>query len=72
MRRTLSQFDKQTCQELRQRAFRPDRSISSLVRALAVGTVLAALVCVPRLGAEFIPQLRRTRFPSAIPPSRSS
>ena len=32
MRRTLIQFDEETYQKLRQRAFRQERSISSLVR----------------------------------------
>ena len=34
MRRTLVQFDEQTYQKLRQRAFRQARSLSSLVREL--------------------------------------
>ena len=34
MKRALVQFDEQTYQQLRQRAFRQERSISSLVRDL--------------------------------------
>lgn len=34
MKRTLIQFDEQTYQKLRQRAFRQERSMSSLVRDL--------------------------------------
>jgi len=40
MRRTLIQFDPDTYQQLRQRAFREERSIASLVREL-VGAGLA-------------------------------
>jgi len=34
MKRTLVQFDEETYQKLRQRAFRQERSISSLVREM--------------------------------------
>jgi len=34
MKRTLVQFDEETYQQLRQRAFRQERSVSSLVREL--------------------------------------
>jgi plasmid stability protein len=39
MKRTLVQFDEETYQKLRQRAFRQERSISSLVREI-VGKTL--------------------------------
>ena len=36
MRRTLVQLDEETYRELRQRAFRQERSISSLVREMVI------------------------------------
>jgi plasmid stability protein len=39
MRRSLIQFDDQTYQKLRQRAFQQERSISSLVREIVVKTL---------------------------------
>ena len=39
MKRALIQFDKETYQKLRQRAFRQERSISSLVREIVVNTL---------------------------------
>jgi hypothetical protein len=39
MRRSLIQFDEQTYQQLRQRAFQQERSISSLVREIVAKTL---------------------------------
>lgn len=47
MKRTLIQFDEQTYQKLRQRAFRQQRSVSALVRDL-VATGLDATAALPK------------------------
>jgi hypothetical protein len=39
MKRSLIQFDEETYQQLRQRAFQQERSISSLVREIVVKTL---------------------------------
>jgi plasmid stability protein len=39
MKRSLIQFDEETYQKLRQRAFQQERSISSLVREIVVTTL---------------------------------
>jgi plasmid stability protein len=39
MKRSLIQFDEETYQKLRQRAFQQERSISSLVREIVVKTL---------------------------------
>jgi hypothetical protein len=55
MKRALVQFDPETYQQLRQRAFREERSISSLVRELvATGLVTGAARAKPTRVSQFL------------------
>jgi plasmid stability protein len=54
MRRTLVQLDEDTYRKLRQKAFRQERSISSLVRAMVVQGLEGEARAKPKRVSQFL------------------